>query len=100
MLYRAFHQTGAGQERIVRVAVPLTDIEALIEFFSQARFLLGLAVAAAAGLVLAWVFSRHLSRRFQRLVQFSGEVAGGSFPQNFFLTHGKDEIALARTTPE
>jgi two-component system phosphate regulon sensor histidine kinase PhoR len=93
MLYRAFHQTGAGQERIVRVAVPLTDIDNVIDSFRRS-LLAGLAVAAAAGLVLAWVFSRRLTRRFQRLVQFSGQVAGGSFPQNFFLTHGKDEIAL------
>ena len=93
MLYRAFHQTGAGQERIVRVAVPLTDIDNVIDSFRRS-LLAGLAVAAAAGLVLAWIFSRHLSRRFQRLVQFSGQVAGGTFPQNFFLTHGKDEIAL------
>src|SRR5580765_7459869 len=93
MLYRAFHQTGAGQERIVRVAVPLTDIDNVIDSFRRS-LLAGLAVAAAAGLVLAWVFSRRLTRRFQRLVRFSGQVAGGSFPQNFFLTHGKDEIAL------
>jgi two-component system phosphate regulon sensor histidine kinase PhoR len=93
MLYRAFHQTGAGQERIVRVAVPLTDIDNVIDSFRRS-LLAGLAVAAAAGLVLAWLFSRRLSRRFQRLVQFSGQVAGGSFPQNFFPDHGKDEITL------
>ena len=48
----------------------------------------------AMGLLLAWVFSRHLSRRFRRLVQFSGQVAAGSFPQNFFPDSGSDEIAL------
>ena len=93
MLYRAFHQTGDGQERIVRVAVPLTDIENVIASFRRS-LLAGLAVASAVGLLLAWAFSRHLSRRFQRLVQFSGQVAGGSFPQNFFPDGGSDEIAL------
>lgn len=93
MLYRAFHQTGNGQERIVRVAVPLTDIENVIASFRRS-LLAGLAVASAVGLLLAWAFSRHLSRRFQRLVQFSGQVAGGSFPQNFFPDGGSDEIAL------
>jgi two-component system phosphate regulon sensor histidine kinase PhoR len=93
MLYRAFHQTGAGQERIVRVAVPLTDIDNVIDSFRRS-LLAGLAVAAVVGLLLAWIFSRRLSRRFWRLMQFSGQVAGGSFPQNFFSAHGKDEIAL------
>lgn len=93
MLYRAFHQTGAGQERIVRVAVPLTDIDNVIDSFRRS-LLAGLAVAAVVGLLLAWIFSRRLSRRFWRLMQFSGQVAGGSFPQNFFSVHGKDEIAL------
>jgi two-component system, OmpR family, phosphate regulon sensor histidine kinase PhoR len=93
MLYRAFHQTGADQERIVRLAIPLTDIENVIHSFRQS-LLAGLAVASLIGLLLAWDFSRRLSRRFQRLVQFSGEVAGGSFPQNFFPDGGSDEIAL------
>jgi two-component system phosphate regulon sensor histidine kinase PhoR len=93
MLYRAFHQTGAGQERIVRVAMPLTDIDNVIHSFRQS-LLAGLALASVIGLLLAWDFSRRLSRRFRRLVQFSGEVAGGSFPQNFFTDGGSDEIAL------
>ena len=92
MLYRAFHQSGAGQERIVRVAMPLTDIENVIRSFRKS-LLSGLALASAVGLLLAWAFSRHLSRRFQRLVQFSGEVARGSFPHNFFPNRGMDEIA-------
>ena len=92
MLYRAFHQTGAGQERIVRVAMPLTDIENVIRSFRNS-LLSGLALASAVGLLLAWAFSHHLSRRFQRLVQFSGEVASGSFPHDFFPNRGTDEIA-------
>jgi two-component system, OmpR family, phosphate regulon sensor histidine kinase PhoR len=93
MLYRAFHQTGANRDRFVRLAVPLTDIDNVIRAVRQS-LLAGLAVASAMGLLLAWVFSRHLSRRFRRLVQFSGQVAAGSFPQNFFPDSGSDEIAL------
>jgi two-component system phosphate regulon sensor histidine kinase PhoR len=93
MLYRAFHQTGANRDRFVRLAVPLTDIDNVIRAVRQS-LLAGLAAASVMGLLLAWVFSRHLSRRFRRLVQFSGQVAAGSFPQNFFPDSGSDEIAL------
>jgi two-component system phosphate regulon sensor histidine kinase PhoR len=93
MLYRAFHQTGPNQDRFVRLALPLTDIDNVIKAVRQS-LLAGLVVASATGLLLAWAFSRHLTRRFQRLVQFSGQVAAGSFPQNFFPESGSDEIAL------
>ncbi len=92
VLYRAFRQVSAGRERLVRFALPLTDIEDLVHEFRQ--FLLGgLAAAFALGLFLAWAFSRQLSRRVQKLLQFSSQLAGGSFPRNFFPA-GDDEIAL------
>jgi len=93
MLYRAFYQSGAGQERIVRVAMPLKEVESVIGTNSSA-LLTGLALASVAGLILAWLFSRYLSRRFHRLVQFSTQVAQGSYPQNFFPSRGGDEISL------
>ena len=93
MLYRAFHQTGPNQDRFVRLALPLTDIDNVIKAVRQS-LLAGLGVASAIGLLLAWAFSRHLTRRFRTLVQFSGQVAAGSFPQNFFPESGSDEIAL------
>jgi len=93
MLYRAFYQSGAGQERLVRVAMPLKEVENVIGIFHRAM-MTGLALASVFGLLLAWLFSRYLSRRFRRLVQFSTQVAGGSFPQNFFPNRGGDEIAL------
>jgi two-component system phosphate regulon sensor histidine kinase PhoR len=93
MLYRAFYQTGAGQERIVRVAMPLKEVESVIGAFRRA-LLTGLALASVAGLMLAWFFSRYLSRRFRRLVQFSNQVSQGSYPQNFFISRGGDEISL------
>ena len=93
MLYRAFHQTGAGHERIVRVAAPLKDVEALIGSYRKS-LLFGLLLASTAGLLLAAILSRYLSSRFRGLVQFSGEIARGNFPQNFFPPHGGDEISL------
>jgi two-component system phosphate regulon sensor histidine kinase PhoR len=93
MLYRAFYQTGAGQGRIVRVAMPLKDIETVIDAMRR-TLLSGLALASVAGLILAWLSSRYLSRRFHRLVQFSSQVAEGAYPQNFFSRRGGDEISL------
>jgi two-component system phosphate regulon sensor histidine kinase PhoR len=93
MLYRAFRQPGAGHERVIRVATPLKDIETFIRSFRNS-LLIGLLLASAAGLLLAWIFSRYLSGRFRRLVQFSGQLAQGSYPQNFFPTRHRDEIAL------
>jgi len=92
MLYRAFYQNSAGQERIVRVAVPLKDVESVIAAWPRS-LVTGLALASAAGLILAWLFSRHLSRRFRRLVQFATQLARGSYPHNFFPNRGADEIA-------
>ena len=93
MLYRAFYQTGAGHERIVRIATPLKIVEASINTLRRS-VLVGLLLASAAGLLLAGILSRYLSGRFRRLVQFSGEIAQGNLPQNFFPSYGGDEIAV------
>jgi two-component system, OmpR family, phosphate regulon sensor histidine kinase PhoR len=93
MLYRAFYQRGSRDGRIVRVAMRLENVESVMGGLRRS-LLTGLALASAAGLILAWLFSRYLSRRFRRLLQFSTQVAGGSYPQNFFPVRGKDEIAL------
>ena len=93
MLYRAFYQAGTGKERIVRVATPLKDVEGVILAWRR-TLVAGLGLASAAGLILAWLFSQYLSRRFRRLVQFSTQVARGSYPQNFFPNRGGDEISL------
>ncbi|MGH7793969.1 MAG: ATP-binding protein [Candidatus Binatia bacterium] len=92
MLYRAFRQGGTNQQRIVRVATPLHQVESVLRSFRQ-TLLTGLLIATAAGLLLAWLFSRFLSRRFHRLVQFSGQIARGNYPRDFF-PRGNDEIAL------
>ncbi|MGE5816927.1 MAG: histidine kinase dimerization/phospho-acceptor domain-containing protein, partial [Deltaproteobacteria bacterium] len=93
MLYRAFHQIGQGEERIVRVAMPLTEVERVIGSVRHG-LLIGLLFTSGLGILVALVFSRHLGHRIKRLVQFSREMASGSFPQNFFPLSGHDEIHL------
>ncbi|MGZ9257714.1 MAG: ATP-binding protein, partial [Candidatus Binatia bacterium] len=93
MLYRAFHQRDANQERIVRLAIPLKEIDSVLGGMrgSLATVLL---LGFAASLIIAWWFTRYLSRRVQRLVQFSGKLAQGSFPQDFFPGNEQDELGL------
>ncbi len=93
LLYRAFRHGSSGQDRIVRVATPLKDIEGAVQSFRVA-LLTGLFVASGVGLLLAWLFSRYLSRRFQPLVLFSDQVARGQFPQGILQSRNSDEIAL------
>jgi two-component system phosphate regulon sensor histidine kinase PhoR len=93
MLYRAFHQRGANQERIVRLAVSLKEIDSVLGGMRRS-LATGLLLGFAASLIIAWWFSRYLSRRVQRLVQFSGKLAQGSFPQDFFPGNEQDELGL------
>jgi two-component system phosphate regulon sensor histidine kinase PhoR len=93
LLYGAFRQNLDGQMRIVRVATPLEEVDSVVAAVRRS-LLIGLMLASAAGLVLAVFFARALTRRINRLVQFSGHVARGSFPQNFFTTKRNDEISL------
>ena len=93
MLYRAFHQMGKGEERIVRVAMPLTEVNGVISSVRHA-LLFGLVLTSGLCLLVALAFSRHLSLRIKRLVEFSREMARGSFPQDFFPPLGNDEIHL------
>ena len=92
MLYYAFYQKDLRGERVVRVAKPLTEVEKVIQSLRWS-LLSSLFLASGLGLLLAWFFSRHLTRRFQRLEYFAEQVADGSFPQNFFPTRMPDEIS-------
>jgi two-component system, OmpR family, phosphate regulon sensor histidine kinase PhoR len=93
MLYRAFLQTSGDTRRIIRVAMPLTEIRSVISSLRW-TLLAGLLVASALSLLFAYGFSRHLSNRFKRVVNFSQQLARGTFPQNFFPNRGRDEINL------
>src|SRR5918995_1773262 len=91
LFYRAFLQDDGGSQRIVRLAIALDKVQAVTNSLRRSLFL-GFFVASALGLLLAFAFSRRLSRRVKRLVEFSRQVAEGVFPQNFFAKSGRDEI--------
>jgi len=93
MLYRAVHQSDGRNSRVIRVAMPLNEVEEVIASI-RATLLLGLMAVSALGLLLAFGFSRYVSQRFKRLVDFSGQVAKGSFPRTFFRHKHQDEIDL------
>ena len=93
MVYHAVYQSSPGTQRIVRLAKPLTDVESATQAIRWS-ILNGFSFASGFGLLLAWFFSRQLSRRFRRLEQFTDQVAQGSFPQNFFPNRARDEISV------
>jgi two-component system, OmpR family, phosphate regulon sensor histidine kinase PhoR len=93
MLYAAVLQADGDRKRILRVAMPLTEIESVITSLRWTLFV-GLLVASGLGLMGAYGFSQHLSRRIKRLVAFSEQAAHGEVPQNFFPIRGHDEIHL------
>ncbi|HXG49887.1 MAG TPA: ATP-binding protein [candidate division Zixibacteria bacterium] len=91
MLYQAVRDGSGAQARIIRIAMPLSDVESVIASVRR-TLLLGLLAVSGLGLLLALGFSRLLGRRIKRLVDFSLELARGSFPQNFFSRGRNDEI--------
>ncbi len=93
LLYRAILQTGGEQERVIRLAIPTADIETATGDLGR-NLLLGLLAVSGLGLLIAYAFSYHVSRRFARLVEFSRQMGAGSFPQNFFSGKGRDEIDI------
>ena len=93
MLYRAFHQTEAGHERIVRVAAPLKDVEALIGSFRKS-LLFGLLLASTAGLILAAILSRYLTSRVRGSCNLPARSRTATFRRIFSRRTAGDEIAL------
>ena len=91
LLYRAFLQSGVDDRRIIRLAIPLSDIEQVIDSLRR-TLLAGFVGLSSLGLLLAYGFSRRLSARIKRLADFSRQLAQGIFPQNFFGKSGQDEI--------
>ncbi len=93
LLYRAVLQTDGEQKRVIRLAIPLADIEAATSGLGR-NLLLGLLAVSGLGLLIAYAFSYRVSRRFARLVEFSRRMGAGGFPQNFFPGKGRDEIDI------
>ena len=96
LLYRAFLQSQSTDRRVIRVAIPLSDIEQVINSLRR-TLLVAFVGFSSLGLLLSYGFSRRLSARIKRLTDFSRQVAQGMFPRNFFAKSGHDELdALER----
>ncbi|MBM4262745.1 MAG: HAMP domain-containing protein [Deltaproteobacteria bacterium] len=91
MFYRAFRQRAEHRQQIIRVAIPLTDIDQAIRTL-RSQLLLGLLLVSTAGLLLAYLFASRAARRLRALVAFAGEISEGTFPQREFSTSANDEL--------
>ena len=96
LLYSAVRDDLSQGPRIIRLAIPLTEINTVVTALQRA-LLSGLFILSAIGLALAYLFSRRLTRRVHRLVAFTRQLANGSFPQHFFRKKRQDEIAQLET---
>ncbi|HUC97320.1 MAG TPA: hypothetical protein VMR88_02510, partial [Candidatus Polarisedimenticolaceae bacterium] len=90
LLYRAFLQSESGARRVIRLAIPLSEIEQVIDSLRR-TLLVAFIGFSSVGLLLSYGFSRHLSARIKRLADFARQVAQGIFPRNFFAKSGHDE---------
>ena len=77
----------------MRVAVSLSEIQNVTRSFGHA-LLAGILLALVLGLGVAYYFSRRLSARVNRLVEFSHAVGQGDFSQRAFVPRGGDELEL------
>jgi len=93
LLYHAYRQTQDGAQRVVRVAISLSEIQNVTHSFGRA-LLAGLLLALALGLGLAYYFSRRLSVRVSRLAELSRAVAQGDFSRRSLARSGGDELDL------
>jgi len=93
LLYRAFRQTQGDEQRIVRVAVSLSEIQGITHSFGRA-LLAGMLLALVLGLGVAYYFSRRLSARVNRLVEFSRAVAQGDFSHRGLARRDDDELDI------
>lgn len=89
MLYQAIQQGG----RVIRLSVPLEAVDEVTGAI-QRTILLGLLLASASGLALAFIFSRRIGRRVQGVATFSRDLAQGSLSGELFPVQGNDELSL------
>ena len=100
LLYRAFLQSQGTDRRIIRLAIPLSDIEQVIDSLRR-TLLVAFVGFSSLGLLLSYGFSRQLAARIKGLTDFARQVARGIFPRNFFAKSGHDELdALERHLSE
>ena len=100
LIYRAVLQSQGSDQRIIRLAIPLSDIEQEIDSL-RLTLLVAFVGFSSLGLLLSYGFSRQLSARIKRLADFARQVAQGTFPRNFFAKSTHDELdALERHLSE
>jgi two-component system, OmpR family, phosphate regulon sensor histidine kinase PhoR len=79
LLYVALRQEHEGSVRIVRTAVPIGSLtEHLLGL--RAPVATGLATAMIFGLGVAWLLSRAMRRRIDRMVRFAAALSAGRPP--------------------
>ncbi|HEY7320956.1 MAG TPA: ATP-binding protein [Candidatus Binatia bacterium] len=91
LFYRAFLQSDGSRQRILRVAVPLSEVQDVTRSLGR-TLLIGLLLCSLVGLGVAYFVSRRLSNRINRLAEFSKAVAEGQFAQPLLPRSGGDEL--------
>jgi two-component system phosphate regulon sensor histidine kinase PhoR len=92
LLYVAWHQRRDTAGRVVRLALPLTTVEAAATPLRN-LVLAGILVAALLGLAVAVVLSRRMLRRIRRLVGFAGRLANGE-PVPYLAPERDDDLGV------
>ena len=91
LLYRTYRQNDGPRQRVVRVAVSLSEVQDVTRSLAR-TLLVGLLLFSLFGLTVAYFFSRRLSNRVNRLAEFSKAVADGQFAQPLLPRSGDDEL--------
>jgi len=82
--------------KYVRLALPLTDVNAQLATIGSATAL-ALVAALVAALILSWVFSAPLARRVEAVAAVAQRYSAGDFSRPAY-DYGQDELgAVART---
>ncbi|HZI77997.1 MAG TPA: ATP-binding protein [Vicinamibacterales bacterium] len=82
--------------KYVRLALPLTDVNAQLATIGSAT-VLALVAALVAALILSWVFSAPLARRVEAVAAVAQRYSAGDFSRPAH-DYGEDELgAVART---
>ncbi|HWP57432.1 MAG TPA: ATP-binding protein [Candidatus Acidoferrales bacterium] len=93
MLYKAVLVASPAPARIVRVAVPLDQVEASARRI-QAVLLAGLLAAFCLSMPFGFFLFERLARRVRLMAEFSQAVAQGSFPSQPLAVSGRDELGI------
>jgi two-component system phosphate regulon sensor histidine kinase PhoR len=93
LFYRAYRQTEGSRQRIVRVAVASSEIQNVTGSLGR-TLLVGLLLCSLFGLVVAYLISRRLGNRINRLAEFSKAVAEGEFAQPLLPRSRDDELNI------